>query len=152
MSSLYETDLVAWAEDQVEALRRLAAEHPEVAADLDLPNLIDEVESMGVSVERELVNRLAVLLLHLAKWQWQPVLRTRSWRNIVDEQRDHMALILDDNPSLHRRLPAALAKAWRLGRRKAHRDTGLDLDIFPESCPFTAEQAMQDEWMPDVRD
>lgn len=152
MSSLYEIDLVAWAEDQVEALRRLAAEHPEVAADLDLPHLIDEVESMGASVERELVNRLAVLLLHLAKWQWQPALRARSWRNAVDEQRDQVALILDDNPSLRRRLPAALAKAWRLGRRKAHRETGLDLDIFPESCPFAAEQVIQDGWMSDIRD
>ncbi len=139
MSSLYATDLVAWAEDQVEALRRLAAEHPEVAADLDLPHLIDEVESMGASVEREL-------------WQWQPALRIRSWRNTVDEQRDQVALILDDNPSLRRRLPAALAKAWRLGRRKAHRETGLDLDIFPESCPFTAEQVIQDGWMSDSRD
>lgn len=50
MSSLYETDLAAWAEEQAEALRRLAAEHSEVAAELDLPNLIDEVESMGASV------------------------------------------------------------------------------------------------------
>ena len=53
MSSLYETDLTAWAEEQAEALRRLATEHPEVAAELDLPNLIDEVESMGASVERD---------------------------------------------------------------------------------------------------
>jgi hypothetical protein len=150
MPSLYETDLAAWAEHQAEALRRLALEHPDVAAHLDLPNLIDEVESMGASLERELVNRLAVLLLHLAKWQWQPALRTRSWRNTVDEQRDQVALILDDNPSLRRRLPTALAKAWRLGRRKAHRETGLDLDTFPEACPFPTEQVMQDGWMPNL--
>lgn len=142
--------MVSWAEEQAEALRRVVAEHPEVAAELDLPNLIDEVESTGASVERELVNRLAVLLVHLAKWRWQPALRARSWRNIVDEQRDQVALILDDNPSLRRRLPAALAKAWRLGRRKAHRETGLDPDIFPEICPFTVEQVMQDGWMPDA--
>ncbi|HMR32444.1 MAG TPA: DUF29 domain-containing protein [Geminicoccaceae bacterium] len=152
MSSLYETDLTAWAEEQAEALRRLATEHPEVAAELDLPNLIDEVESMGASVERELVNRLAVLLLHLAKWQWQPALRTRNWCNTVDEQRDQVALILDDNPSLRHRLPSVLAKAWHLGRRKAHRETGLDLDIFPETCPFSMEQVMQDGWMSDAKE
>lgn len=70
--------------------------------------------------------------------------------NTVDEQRDQAALILDDNPSLRRRLPAALAKAWRLARRKAHRETGLDLATFPEACPFTGEQVMQDGWMPDL--
>jgi hypothetical protein len=39
LDDLYETDFAAWGERQVEALRRLARERPEVAAEvaLDLP-------------------------------------------------------------------------------------------------------------------
>ena len=35
---------------------------------------------MGRSEKRELVNRLAVLLMHLLKWRYQPNLRGKSWR------------------------------------------------------------------------
>ena len=42
---------------------------------------------MGRQEKRELVNRLAVLLTHRLKWQFQPSLRGTGWRLTIEEQR-----------------------------------------------------------------
>ena len=149
MPDLYDKDFVAWSETQAEALRRLADHRPDLAAELDFVHLIEEVEDMAISTARELRNRLSVLLAHLAKWRWQKGLRTRSWQNTVVEQRGQVGDLLDDNPSLRPRLEAILAKAWRLARRRAGYETGLGQDAFPEACPFTIEQALDEGFWPD---
>ncbi|WP_083884722.1 DUF29 domain-containing protein [Thioflavicoccus mobilis] len=74
MTSLYERDFHAWASEQAGLLRAGKL------AEADLPHIIEEIESMGRSEKRELVNRLVVLLLHLLKWRYQPGLRGNSWR------------------------------------------------------------------------
>ena len=63
MDSKYATDFFGWATEQAELLRagRLA--------EADIGNIAEEIESMGRGEKRELVNRLAVLLAHLLKWQ-----------------------------------------------------------------------------------
>jgi hypothetical protein len=55
---LYETDYYAWTRDQVEKIRRGDL------ARLDVANLIEELESLGRSEERELESRLEQLLIH----------------------------------------------------------------------------------------
>jgi hypothetical protein len=42
---------------------------------------------MSERERRELVNRLAVLLAHLLRWQFQPVRRCTSWRLTINERR-----------------------------------------------------------------
>lgn len=68
-ANAYSHDFYAWAMEQAALLRagRLA--------DADIENITEEIESMGRSEKRGLVNRLTVLLTHLLKWQVQPVLR-----------------------------------------------------------------------------
>ena len=149
MTDLYDKDFVAWSETQAEALRRLADHRPDLAAELDLAHLIEEVEDMAASTAREVRNRTAVLLTHLAKWRWQPGLRTRSWQNTVVEQRGQVEDLLDDNPSLRPRMAVILPKAWRQARRRAGYETGLGQDAFPEQCPFTVEQALDDAFWPE---
>jgi Domain of unknown function DUF29 len=62
----YDDDFHGWAVEQAQLLRdgRLAA--------ADVANIAEEIESLGRSERRELVNRLAVLLLHLLKWFTSP--------------------------------------------------------------------------------
>jgi hypothetical protein len=146
--TLYEVDLAAWAEEQVAALTRLAERHPELAAEIDVRHLSEELDEMRKSIGRELTSRLAVVLAHLAKWRWQPGQRSRSWSNTIAEQRDQIALLLDENPSLRGRVPAHLAKAWPLARRKAARETGLASDVLPPACPFAADDVLDPGWLP----
>ena len=79
--SLYDTDYVAWLEEQVAHLRagRLAA--------LDVENVAEELESLMKSERRQLENRLEVLIHHLLKWDHQPDQRSNRWRATVQEQR-----------------------------------------------------------------
>ena len=149
MAELFERDVHAWARDQALALRRLAERRPELGAELDFANIALEIEDMGKSVGRELVSRLAVLLAHLAEWQWQPGERSRSWLSTIGQQRDEIAALLDDNPSLGAGLDVALAKAWTRARRQAHRETGIALQVFPLPCPFTLDDALTDDWLPE---
>ena len=73
-NSLYERDFYAWANEQAALLRAGKLDSA------DIENIAEEIESMGRSEKRELINRLAVLLLHLLKWRFQPGLRGNSWR------------------------------------------------------------------------
>jgi len=142
-NSLYERDFYAWANEQAALLRtgRLA--------EADLENIAEEIESMGRSEKRELVNRLAVLLLHLLKWRYQPAFRSTSWRLTIKQQRYRLADHLADNPSLKSKLSDAMRDAYRLARVDAERETGMAEQTFPPSCPFTFDQAINDDFWPD---
>lgn len=143
MTSLYHTDFHAWANQQAALLRagNLGA--------ADIPNLIEEIESMGRSEQRELVNRLVVLLLHLLKWRFQPSLRGHSWRLSIREQRLRLAAHLADNPSLKAKLDLAMSRAYSLALIEAERETGLAESTFPPDCPFSFDQIMDDHFWPD---
>lgn len=141
---LYGQDFYAWANEQARLLRsgRLA--------EADIQQIAEEIESMGRQEKRELVDRLAVLLTHLLKWQFQPTLRSTSWRLTIEEQRQRLADHLDDNPSLQATLADSIAAGYRLARIGAARETGFDRARFPSVCPWPFELAMADCFWPDV--
>ncbi len=139
MSDLYDRDFYAWANQQAALLRAGALSAADIA------HIAEEIESMGRSEKRELINRLAVLLLHLLKWEHQPARRGRSWLLSIREQRREVAEVLGDNPSLRSRLPELLADAYSKALLAAQRETGLPEHAFPAECPWTCEQAMQEE-------
>ncbi|EXJ14923.1 DUF29 domain-containing protein [Imhoffiella purpurea] len=143
MSSLYETDFHAWANEQVALLRdgRLS--------EADVDNIIEEIDSMGRSEKRELVNRLVVLLLHLLKWRFQPGLRGNSWRLSIKEQRLRLESHLADNPSLKSKLDESIGRAYRLAMIEAERETGLPESTFPSECPFSFEHIMDEGFWPE---
>lgn len=143
MSSLYERDYYAWANEQAGLLRAGKL------AEADVANIIEEIESMGRSERRELINRLVVLLLHLLKWRYQPALRGNSWRLSIKEQRIRLASHLEDNPSLKMRLDEAISQAYRLATIEAERETGLPESTFQATCPFAFEQIMDDGFWPE---
>jgi hypothetical protein len=142
-NTLYEQDYYAWTLQQSELLRSRRLD----CADLD--NIAEEIESMGRSVKRELVSRLAVLLLHLLKWQHQPAFRSRGWQLTIKGQRRNLARHLRDNPSLKSHLDQAMADAYGDATIDAERETGLAAETFPEVCPFGFDQAMSDEFWPE---
>jgi hypothetical protein len=143
IKSLYEADFAAWAFDQAAAVAR------KDWGAIDVPNLVEELESMGRQQRAELRNRLIVLLMHLAKWQYQPMLRGNSWQSSINTQRAEIPGYIDDSPSLKPYIPEAMEKAWRVARVKASNESGLSIDNFPEQCPYSWEQATSWDFMPD---
>ncbi|MGD9409663.1 MAG: DUF29 domain-containing protein [Thiohalocapsa sp.] len=142
MSNLYDQDFSAWTEQQAGLLRagRLA--------ELDVQHLVEEIESMGRSERRELVNRLVILMLHLLKWRYQPALRGNSWRLSIKAQRIRLASHLGDNPSLKAYLDAAIARAYQLAVIEAEKQTGLPAATFPERCPFSFDEMADEQFWP----
>ena len=142
--SLYETDFYAWANEQAALLRagRLDA--------ADIANIAEEIESMGRSEKRELVRRLAILLMHLLKWRFQPALRGNSWRLTFEGQRNDIIDHLNDNPSLKSKLDETMASAYRRARLEAAKATGLAVTAFPSTCPWGYEAIIDDAFWPET--
>jgi len=142
-NTFYERDFYAWANEQAALLRagRLA--------EADLENIAEEIESMGRSEKREMVSRLTVLLTQLLKWQYQPTLRSRSWRNTIAVQRDDIVEHLADNPSLKDKVPDVLTSAYRKAIFAAANETGFDSTTFSPACPWTYEQIVDASFWPD---
>ncbi len=63
-------------------------------------------------------------------------------------QQEHLSIrivaedVLERHPSLSRRVPGAVAKAYRRARIDAAGETGLDESIFPAECPYTFDDVM----------
>jgi hypothetical protein len=143
-NQLYDRDFYAWANEQADLLRagRLS--------EADIENIAEEIESLGKSEKRELISRLTVLLVHLLKWQYQPVLRSRSWRLTLEEQRNRIEDHLVDNPSLKSSLGVTIGAAYRDAILGAARETGLERSTFPTTCPWSFEQIVDPNFLPEV--
>ena len=140
--NLYDTDFYAWTQEQAKLLRHQQWNQ------LDLPNLIEEIESLGKQQRAELRNRLKVLIGHLLKWQYQPERRSRSWLMTIRVQRRDTQELLEENPSLKPYLEEALQKIYESGRDLAVGETNLPLKTFPENCPYTLEEIFRDGFYP----
>ena len=102
---------------------------------------------MGKREQRELINRFAVLLAYLLKWQYQKERRSASWSDTIIEQRLQIQQLVEDSPSLTHELQAKIKRAYQLARSIAAKETRVDSGIFPTQCPF-AEQDMLNENFP----
>jgi hypothetical protein len=141
--SPYETDFYAWAQSQGSLLRsgRLS--------DVDIEHLAEEIESMGRREKRELMSRLAVLLMHLRKWQAQPMLRGNARRATIKLQRREIGHHLADNPSLRGIPDGVLTDAYGDAVVLASRETGLAESAFPSGSPWTFAEIMDHAFRPD---
>jgi hypothetical protein len=142
MQNIYETDFYAWTQEQAKLLKHQQWNQ------LDLPNLIEEIESLGKQQRAELRNRLKVLIGHLLKWEYQPERRSRSWLMTIRVQRRDTQELLEENPSLKAYLEEALPKIYESGRDLAVGETNLPLKTFPENCPYTLDEIFRDGFYP----
>lgn len=142
-TSLYETDYVGWVEATAKQLR--AKDYAQV----DWENLIEEIEDMSRRERKALKSNLIVVLLHLLKWQYQPAQRSGSWKGSIREHRRRIKDDLADSPSLKPYLEAFFAGCYDNAREQAADETGLSLGDFPGSCPYTIEQTLKSNFLPD---
>jgi hypothetical protein len=138
----YENDFLLWIEKQVELLRAKKFEQ------LDLDNLIEEMDSMGKSLRRELGSRLKVLLMHLLKCEYQPEKKSGSWLGTIHTQRDDIAALLEENPSLRREVPERAQRAYASAVHGASLETGLPETTFPSAIPYSTDQLLDPRFFP----
>lgn len=138
----YEKDVLAWSREQAELLRAGRW------SDLDIEHIADEIDDVGKSEQRELANRMAVLLAHLLKWRFQSDRQGASWKRTIDEQRRAIARRLRKTPSLKASLEDAdwLDDAWGDAVVKAIAETGRD--DLPEHCLWSVPAILDESFYP----
>jgi hypothetical protein len=144
-TELYDRDFLQWTQQQAQYLQKGCWLR------LDVEKLVEELENLGRSEQRELGSYLQVLLIHLLKCQHQPERRTKSWDNTLSHCRDKIQDCLEDTPSLQRFLkdPAWIEKYYRRASRDTAKETNKSVDTFPASCPYTIEQMLDAAFLPD---
>lgn len=134
-ADLYE-DCLAWSEQQADLLRRLAAGE-RVNAEVDWPNVIEEIQDVGLSelrAVRSLLRRAIEHLLKIHGWPGGPVPHWRhEARTFVSDANQGMTR------SMRRRLdiPDLYERARLLVAADDH--DGRPPRPLPETCPFSVE-------------
>ena len=134
MPDLYDTDFVAWAEQQAALLTERRFDL------LDLDHLIEEVEDLAGRHRDALESHLRVAMIHLLKLTYTQGSTDpeRGWQRSVRDARIEARRCLRKYPSLRAHLERLLAEAYSDGAEDAHRqlaDFGDTHAPFPEVVP-----------------
>ncbi len=137
---LYERDALAWAEQQADLLRRLAAGERLNEA-VDWPNVIEEVQDVGRSELRACGSLLRHAMVHLLKLHaWPGSQATTHWRGEVAgflaDARSAFA------PSMRQRIDLADLYADALYQVRAGADDAGEPRPLPEACPFALDELL----------
>lgn len=141
--NLYDRDYSLWLQTTANQLRERKF------SEVDVENLADEIESMGRREKSALSSNLQVVLMHLLKYRYQPNKRTNSWLLTIFEHRDRVGEALELSPSLKPYLEEIFSKCYSKARKKAALETGLPIDSFPKNSPFTLEETLDVDYLPE---
>lgn len=138
LPKLYQEDETAWLEE----MSRLVSER--CFQDLDFDNLSEFLSDMAKRDKREVLSRLATLLLHLLKWEHQPEQRSKSWAATIAHQRAELDDLLESRTLLNY-ASEVMDKAYGRAVKEASLETGLAEQSFPSECPFMLENILSGE-------
>ncbi len=140
-AELYEKDFYVWTQETA-ALIAAGKWH-----EIDQALLADEIAGLGRDDQREIARRVQRLLKELLLWWALPGERKGNWASAIIEERACLEEIVEDSPSLKAQCGEVIAKEYRWARSKAQdQTTGYR---FPETCPFTVEQVLDDDFFPE---
>ena len=138
--SLYDDDIVTWAEQQAAAVRALAT-RPDLSNALDWENVAEEIESLGRSQISAVEQKLLLVLIHVLKYMSAPSAQsTRSWRSEVVAF--HAAARKAYTPAMRQRIDWA----WMWNEARSQADVSLRIyddrlvSGLPEHMPFEPEE------------
>jgi len=148
----YEQDIHQWTKHHIDLLREGRF------SEMDVEHLIAELEDMAGRDKRELVSYLVILIAHLLKWQFQlkqlnerwQEFDGRSWRRSIIEQRYRLYKQLKTIPSLKSCLQEAIIEAYPDAIKIAVKETQLPKSTFPSECPYTLEQLLDEDFLPET--
>jgi len=149
----YDSDVYAWSQRQGDLLRRLAAGERVNDADLDWPNIAEEIETVGRSERTAVASHIANIIEHLIKLQASPASAPRTgWQATIKRARIEIESLLSDSPSLRRVVGELVARETPIGRRLAEvalteHDETPRVDVH--TLTYTEDEVLG-EWFPDV--
>ena len=115
--SLYESDYMLWTQETIAKLKAKDFDH------VDFESLIEEIEDLGRSYRDELESRLDILLSHILKRLYVPLVNDyNGWERTIREQRKQIRRRLEKSPSLKNYLPEIFDKIWQDALKEVRED------------------------------
>ena len=139
MSDLYDTDVVAWSERQADLLRRVAAGE-RINDQVDWPNVIEEVESVGQSQVDAVESLWTQAFLHDLKAEaWPIALDVDKWR--ADARLFRRQARRKYRASMRQKINLAELYADALAGLPDRMDGAPPLPV-PQACPVTLDELL----------
>lgn len=145
IKSLYEQDYFLWLEETYKMLEN------DQVKELDFLHLKEEILSLGNEQRRKVDSYLRQLLIHLLLYQYWNSEKDRcakGWQNEIDNFRFELELLLRSR-TLYNYFLQEIEEIYVKARRQAIKKSELPSNLFPESCPFSADALLDPEFLPD---
>jgi len=148
VKDLYDLDFVEWTQQNAELLRKRCL------SEIDVDNLAEEVADMGKRDQHEVESYLTRLILHLLKWQLQPTRRYKETGSScgldsIVNSRLRLQSKFKQSPSLRRLGEESLLEIYPGAVRQASAQTGIEHKSFPQECPYTLAQLLDQDYLPE---
>jgi hypothetical protein len=136
----YDTDILIWSEHQAELLRRRAAGELVNDAEMDWPNIAEEIQDVGRSELRSCRSLLRQALRHMLKAEAWPLSRDApTWRaDAIDFRRQARDTF---TPSMRQKIDVADLYADALAAMPETIDGQPPLPL-PDVCPVTLDEML----------
>ncbi|HUB16778.1 MAG TPA: DUF29 domain-containing protein [Acetobacteraceae bacterium] len=136
----YDTDIVVWSDRQAELLRRRAAGELVNDAELDWPNIAEEIESVGREQVHAVQSLLRQAMIHRLKiMAWPRSSHVAGWQ---DEDLGFRQEAADRyTPAMRQRIDLDHLYSQAL-RRLPREIDGSPPGPIPSACPWTLEQLL----------
>ena len=143
-TDLYNWDLARWGQETAALLRA------DRLQEVDLEAVAEELDSLGRGDAHRLWEHLRQLLAWFLAWNYAPAQRLQHphWYVRVVSYRTLIKIILDVSPSLRADVTEDLAECYAHARKVASEETGLPIETFPTTCPWTAAQVLHSCFWP----
>lgn len=109
---------------------------------LTAPFLLELLNEMSRSEQRELRSRLKLIITHQLKWDYQPERRSDSWVSTIADNKLEIASMLQESPSLFNKLKLVYADKKLYDHAKILAEKETRLKKFPKENPYSLEDIL----------
>jgi hypothetical protein len=146
MSDLYEDDILLWSERQAELLRRRASGELVHDAEIDWPNVAEEIEDVG-NEQRNAVESLLIRILEhrLQTNAWPTAHAVPLWEHEIAGWRVQLRRRLKRSPKLEAEMRGELPALYHDAVASMYRVVdNIPRPPVPEECPWTLDELLAD--------
>ncbi|MBO1069196.1 DUF29 domain-containing protein [Aphanizomenon sp. UHCC 0183] len=144
LKKLYKSDYLAWYEMTLEQIKN------DQLNDLDLDSLSEVLENLVRDTKRSGESYLRQIIIHLLLieyWEAESINR-RHWAAEIVNFRNELETDMTRN--LRKHLNEEKENNYQKAIKYVIAKTGLKKNTFPEQCPYTLEQLINDDWFSDT--